>query len=312
ETKAAYEASKNEPDNLVDEKLSKLTTGYPVGHPFYAANTDESLAALSKVTLEDVKEYYTEFYGGNNSVSTFVGELDKKQIIAFLENTFGKWNSKASYAAIEPKHFEVKGATETINTPDKTNAVLLGAVNLNISRKHPDYPAVVMANDILGGGAFLSSRISNRLREKEGMSYGAGSYISVQPKYNTGTWGVYAYFNPSYKGRLDSALHQEIDKALKDGFTENELKLAIGSFKEQMKSTLGANENLAGLIQSYMLNDRTLDEYEQFQSKVNLLTIDAVNATLRKYFDKSKLITVFGGDFEKGKATEKPADKKGF
>ncbi len=312
ETKAAYEASKNEPDNLANEKLSKLTTGYPVGHPFYAANTDELLAELSKVTLEDVKEYYTEFYGGNNSVSTFVGELDKKQIISFLENTFGKWNSKASYTAIEPKYFEVKGATETINTPDKTNAILLGAVNLNISRKHPDYPAVIMANDILGGGAFLSSRIPNRLREKEGMSYGAGSYISVQPKYNTGTWGVYAYFNPSYKGRLDSALHQEIDKALKDGFTENELKLAIGSFKEQMKSTLGANENLAGLIQSYMLNDRTLDEYEQFQNKVNLLTIDAVNATLRKYFDKSKLVTVFGGDFEKGKTTEKPADKKGF
>ncbi|MCX6317202.1 MAG: pitrilysin family protein [Bacteroidetes bacterium] len=311
ETKAAYESRKNEPDNLASEKMSKLTSAYPKDHPLYAASVDETLEELAKVKLDDLKKYYADFYGGNNSVSTFIGENDKQAITDFLQNTLGKWNSKLPYAPIEKKYFESKAVTESINTPDKTNAVVFGAINVNISRKHPDYPAVVMANDMLGGGAFLSSRIPQRLREKEGMSYGAGSYIGIDPKYNTGTWGVYAYFNPLYKGRLDSAMRQEVDKALASGFSAEELKLAIGSFEEQMKSTLGVNQNLVGLVHAYMMTDRTLDEYKSFQTRVKQLTPDAVNAALRKYFDKSKLVMVYGGDFEKGK-TDKPLEKKGF
>lgn len=312
ETKAEYEANKNEPMNLAGEKLNKLISAYPKGHPFYATSTDEALEELSKVTLNDLKKYYTDFYGANNSASTFVGELDKGKIKTFLENTLGKWSSKSSYAQLVPRYFDVKGTTEVYNTPDKTNAAVLGAINVKISRKSPEYPAVVLANDMLGGGAFLSSRIPQRLREKEGMSYGAGSYLDVEPRFETGTWGLYAFFNPLYKGRLDSAMRQEIDKALKDGFTETELKLAIGSFGEQMKSLLGANENLAGLIQSYMLNNRSLDEYQAFEAGVKKLTPDAVNAALRKYFDKAKLVMVYGGDFEKGKPAGKIEEKKGF
>lgn len=312
ETKADYEANKNEPMNLAGEKLNKLISAYPKGHPFYAASTDEALEELSKVTLNDLKKYYADFYGANNSASTFVGELDKGRIKTFLENVLGKWTSKSSYTQLVTRHFDVKGTTETYNTPDKTNAAVLGAINIKISRKNPDYPAVVLANDMLGGGAFLSSRIPQRLREKEGMSYGAGSYLDVHPRFETGTWGLYAFFNPLYKGRLDSAMHQEIDKALTGGFTENEVKLAIGSFGEQMKSTLGANENLAGLIQSYLLYDRNLDEYKAFETRVKQLTPDAVNAALRKYFDKAKLVMVYGGEFEKGKPAGKIEEKKGF
>lgn len=208
-------------------------------------------------------------------------------------------------------YFETKAKTETINTPDKTNAMLLGGINLNISRKHPDYPAVIVANELLGGGAFLSSRIPQRLRENEGMSYGAGSFMNVEYKYNTGNWGLYAFFNPIYKGRLDSALHQEVDKAIKGGFTQDELSKSITSWQEQNRTTLGNNDNLAGIIRSFLQNDRDLNQFTEFENKVKALTLDAVNAALRKYFDKSKLVMVYGGDFEKGKTTN-PADKKGF
>ena len=57
------------------------------------------------------------------------------------------------FTAIAPKHFDVKGGTEAINTPDKTNAVVLGNININISETHKDYPALFMANELLGGGA---------------------------------------------------------------------------------------------------------------------------------------------------------------
>ncbi len=311
EIKSNYESGKSDPQTIASEKLGKMLSNYSKGHPFYAASTDESLEELNKVKVEDVKKFYNDFYGANNSVSSFVGELDKKQVTIFLQNTFGNWNSKENYKEVEPMFFDTKATTEVINTPDKTNAMLLGGINLNISRKHPDYPAVVMANELLGGGAFLSSRIPQRLRENEGMSYGAGSFMNVDYKYNTGNWGVYAMFNPLYKGRLDSALRQEVDKAIKGGFTQDELSKSITSWMEQNKSSLGVNENLAGIIRSFLQNDRDLIQYTEFENKIKALNTEAVNAALRKYFDKAKLVMVYGGDFEKGK-TEKPGDKKGF
>jgi zinc protease len=310
--KANYETNKSDPQTIAGEKLGKLITNYPKGHPYYAATTEEVLDELSKVKLDDVKKYYSDFYGANNSVSSFVGQLDKQKISGFLENTFGKWNSKSAYKEVEPTYFESKKTTESINTPDKTNAMLFAAINLDISRKHPDYPAVVMANELLGGGAFLSSRIPQRLRENEGMSYGAGSFLDVQYKYNTGNWGVYAFFNPLYKGRLDSALHQEIDKAIKSGFTQDELSKSIKSWEEQNRTSLGDNGNLAGIIRSFLQNDRDLLQYTEFENKVKALKLDAVNNALRKYFDKAKLVMVYGGDFEKGKPADTKTDKKGF
>ncbi|MEO5947461.1 MAG: insulinase family protein, partial [Chitinophagaceae bacterium] len=156
EYKAGYETNKREPVNAASEKLGKLLSNYPKGHPYYAGSTDESLEELAKIKLDDVKKYYKDFYGADNSISVFVGELDKKQIKSFLQNTFGNWNSKESFTEIEPKYFESKETVASINTPDKTTAIMLGGLNLNISKKNPDYPAVLMANELLGGGAFLS------------------------------------------------------------------------------------------------------------------------------------------------------------
>jgi zinc protease len=311
ETKANIEANMKDPQSIASEKLSKLTTNYPKGHPNYPSSSQEALEDLAKVKLDDVKKFYTDFYGANNSIIAFAGEIDKVQIKDFLQKSFGSWNSKASFAPIAPKYFEVKGTTETINTPDKTNAMLLGNININISEKHPDYPAMHMANELLGGGAFLNSRIPQRLRENEGMSYGAGSFMNTNYKYDVSTWGVYAMFNPLYKGRLDSALHQEIDKAIKGGFTKDELEKSKNSLMEMNRTSLGDNGYLARLLRWYMRDERPLSEFSDFENKIKALAPDAVNAALRKYFDVSKLVMVYGGDFEKGKTTS-PTDKKGF
>ena len=311
ETKASYENSKSDPQAQTFIKLSKLTSNYPKGHPLYARTTDELLEELANVKIGDLKKYYTDFYGANHSYSSFVGQLDKKELQLFLQNKFGNWTSKSPSTQIEPKYFEVKGTTATINTPDKTNAMMGGAINLKVSQKDTDYPAITMANELLGGGAFLSSRIPQRLREKEGMSYGAGSFLNAEYKYNFGSWGVYAIFNPLYKGRLDSALHQEIDKAISKGFTQDELTKSVNSLLEQNRTSLGSNDFLANEIRTYMRDERDLGDFSTFENKIKALKLDEVNAALRKYFDKSKLVMVYGGDFDKGKKTEK-TEKKAF
>jgi zinc protease len=311
DTKADYEANRNEPSAIASIRLAKLTSKYPKGHPNYASDTDEGLADLANIKLDDLKKYYADFYGANNSVSSFVGELDKKPILDFLQGTLGSWTSKMPYKEVETKYFDVPGTVENISTPDKTNAALMGNINLNISEKNTDYPAVFIANELLGGGAFLSSRIPQRLREKEGMSYGAGTYVGADYKYNAGNWGVYAFFNPLYQGRLDSALHQEITKAKTEGFTEDELKKSVGSWLEQNKTRLGVNVILANLLRNYLQDERSLDDYVTFENKIKALNLPTVNAALRKYFDEAKLTLIYAGDFQK-KTTGGDAQKKPF
>jgi zinc protease len=309
ETKAAVEANMSDPQTVASEKLGQLTTKYPKGHPAYASTSAETLEALSKVTLDDVKAFYKEFYGANQSVSAFVGELDKGVVKNFLNNTFGNWTSKASFQPIALRHFDVKGGTEAMNTPDKTNAMLLGSINIPMNEQHADFPAVFMANDLLGGGAFLASRIPQRLRENEGMSYGAGSYVTSYHRDEAMNWGVYAFFNPIYKGRLDSAIHEEIDKAISKGFTKEELQKSVNSLMEQNRTYLGLNNFLATQLRNYLRDGKDLEEFTNFEKKLSALSVEQVNAALRKYFDKSKLVMVYGGDFEKGKAD---GDKKAF
>lgn len=312
DTRADIEANMSDPQSVAGEKLNKLTTDYPKGHPNYAYSSAEALEDLAATSLDDIKSFYKDFYGANYSISTFVGELDPPVVTGFLNKAFGSWDSKMKYATIAPRYFEVKGTTETINTPDKTNAIVLGNINLKMSETDKDYAATFMANELLGGGAFLSSRIPNRLRENEGMSYGAGSFIESNYRFDLTKWGLYAIFNPQYKGRLDSAMRQEIDKAISGGFTKDELDKSRKAWLEMNKTSLGMNDFLARQLRWYIRDNRDLSDFTEFENKVKSLSLDAVNAALRKYFDKSKLVMVYSGEFDKTKQPEKPADKKGF
>lgn len=297
--KTNYETNRQDPQYVSVEKLAKLTTKYPVGHPLYASSTDENIENLLKVNLDDLKKYYNDFYGANNSLSVFVGGIDKLEVSNFLKNTFGNWNSQEAYAEIVPQYFDVKSIVESIETPDKANAVMRGNINMQLSQKDPNYVAAMIANDLLGGGTFMASRIGLRLREKEGMSYGAGSFMTADYKEKEGAWGLYAIFNPDVKNRLDSALHEEIDLAINKGFTQDELNNSIKSNLESRQTLLGVDDYLAYQIIDYMKDDRDLDDFTDFENKAKALTLNEVNSALKKYFDKSKLVMVYAGDFKK-------------
>ncbi|MBS1935749.1 MAG: insulinase family protein, partial [Bacteroidetes bacterium] len=168
-----------------------------------------------------------------------------------------------------------------------------------LKQSDPDFVALDMANEMLGGGAFLSSRIPQRLRESEGMSYGAGSYLSFNYKYPASTWGVYAIFNPLYKNRLDSALHEEIAKAIQSGFKEEEYKKSQASWLQQRKTELGFDQSLASRLASYMSQGKDLNFYADYEEMAKKTTLEQVNAALRKYISEDKITLIYAGDFEK-------------
>ena len=76
-----------------------------------------------------------------------------------------------AYKRLTAQHRAIPAFNEQLETPDKENAQFDAALRIQMSDSHPDYPAMMLANYMLGGT--ISSRVPNRIRNKEGLSYGA-------------------------------------------------------------------------------------------------------------------------------------------
>ncbi|MFT4155709.1 M16 family metallopeptidase [Parafilimonas sp.] len=298
DVKGELQANASDPQYIAYSSLNKKTLLYPKGHPYYPESIDERLADLQNISLDSLKNFYTDFYGANNGFVSFVGNIDAPAIQSFFEKNFSNFTSRQAYADIPQEYFDIKGSLETIEIPDKKNAVLAGDINIPLKETDTDFPALDIANEMLGGGAFLSSRIPQRLRESEGMSYGAGSYLSGSYKYQTSSWGVYAIFNPMYKNKLDSALKDVIGTALKTGFTQDELKKSVASWLEQRQTWLGEDQSLAWRLTDFMSDGKDLTYYTDYENKVKGLTLEQVNAALRKYISADKATLIYAGDFK--------------
>ncbi|AOW10770.1 M16 family metallopeptidase [Flavobacterium gilvum] len=299
EAKSGLESQRNEPQAVASQELVKTIALYLKTHPFYTETIDESLATLDKITIDDLKNFYATFYGGSNSIASFVGGIDKDLIKKFLSSTLDNWSPKVAYKRIPTQYFDVKSSDKTIQINDKTNAVLFGRINLNVGEKNPDYPALEMANELLGGGSFLSSRIPQRLRETEGLSYGAGSYLQANAIDPTGDWGVYAFYNPTMKDKLATALNEEIQKAISKGFTKEEFDSSLKSWLQNRQTMLGTDEFIVRQLRENIDLGKTFKDYQDFETKVKSLDVQKVNSALVKYFDPKKLVIINAGDFAK-------------
>ena len=96
---------------------------------------------------------------------------------------------------ITDPYMPIKPVDENINTPDKANAMFFASLPLQINDSHPDYAAMVIGNFMLGGG-FLNSRLATRIRQKEGLSYGVGSWFQGSSQDDSGNFGAYAIYAP--------------------------------------------------------------------------------------------------------------------
>lgn len=293
------ESSLNDPQSIAFVEVSKQTEKYSKESIFYTSTVQEQIDAYKKIKQSEIVDFYNNILGGNNGFGSVVGDLDAKTTEQILENTFGKWNSKSKYVMAQPTFFETKKLDKDFITPDKENAVAIGKISFKMNIKSPDYPAFVMANEMLGSGGFLTARIPMRLREKEGISYGAGSFIDIPVTNDAAYWLYYAFLNPTKKNAVETAAKEEISKALKDGFTAEELKSNLVSWLNERKTRLGNDVTLMALTNAYLQYGTPLDDYDTLESKVKALKVDEVNTALKKYLSLDKMTSVYAGDFNK-------------
>jgi zinc protease len=161
----------------------------------------------------------------------------------------------------------------------------------------PDYPAVMLANRIFGGT--FSSRIVHRIRDKEGLSYGVSSSFGVNAKDDGATFTMQAICAPQNLPQVDAAYREELARALKDGFTAEEVAAEKKAWLEQLVVGRSTDGSLAGTLLSRERFDRTMKFDEAMEAKIGTLTVNEVNEAFRKHLDPAALSYVRAGDFKK-------------
>ena len=295
---AQLEEQKSQPMALAQNEIQRIINPYPKDDVRYNTTFEEDIEALQKVTLDEVKIFYKEFYGASDATVTVVGDFDQKEIQAILDEELKEWHSHSGYTRMDAFTYEVEAQNTNIETPDKANAGFFAGYTFKMQDNHKDYPALMLANYIFGGGS-LSSRLADRIRQKDGLSYGEGSYMNANPYVPKTTWGAYAMYAPENVEALEKAFKEELEKAVKDGFTEQEVEDAKKGWLQQRQVSRSQDGYLTSVLNTYVEQERNMMWEEELENKVSKLSAEQVSAAFRNYIIPDKISYVKAGDFAK-------------
>ncbi len=259
---------------------------------------EEKVAAIKNLKLEDARAFYEKFYGASDATIAIVGDFGQEEVEAALNRNFGAWESPGPYERLADEFYQPEPAKVELETPDKSNAVFLAAQNLKLNEDHPDYPAMLLGNFMLGGG-FLNSRLATRIRQKEGLSYSVRSSFFADSRDETASWRTYAIYAPENAEALEKAFREEIEKACREGFTAEEVAAAKSGWIQSRQVNRAQDNALSATLNSYLDLDRTMEWDAALEAKIQALTPGQINATMAKYLDLDKMVIVKAGDFAK-------------
>ena len=298
---ASIEGSASDPQFLAVQRMSQINQFYPKGHPNYSPNIDEQIEMINEVSIESVQSFYDSFYGiSDNASLVAIGSMDAEMVKTYFEDNFSNFRCDKPYKEIENPFKQNISANENIITPDKKNAFTIGLLTLEATETDEDNAALQVAGTIFGGG-FLNSRVATRLRQQDGVSYGAGAQVSIDsdPDDKNSSLIIYAIYAPMNAEKVQIGFKEELDRFIADGITQEELNSAVNGWVQGKTVSRAKDNELSSLINNNLYFDRDMSYHAALESQVSSLTVEKVNAVIKKYFKALEQWTVVnGGDFK--------------
>jgi zinc protease len=298
-SRAQSEMMRTEPTLLAANRLSRALSPYPPADVRYVPTPEESEKRLESVTLAQVKEIYDTQLGAAAGELAIVGDFDPEPTLDRIGAVLKDWKTGVAFKRIEhmvPSDFA--GSRSNILTPDKANAVFVAGLAFPLKETDPDFAALRLGNFMLGGGT-LSSRLGNRIRQKEGLSYGVTSQLTADPLDPAARFTVNAITNPLNIDRVEKAFVEELNEFLLNGPSAAELADAKKAYLEAQKVARTSDAAIAGQIAANLRLGRTFAYTSEVEKRIAALTPEEVKAAFRKYIDPKKLAIIRAGDFKK-------------
>jgi zinc protease len=295
------EAMRNDPGALAQQALAQHFNRYPPGDWRAPQTIDETIAAVKAVSLDEVKAFHRRFYGASKAELAIVGDFDAAAIGKVAAEAFGSWQSGAPYTHVEDRNFDIAPARQNIDTPDKENGSYVARINLDLRDDDPDYPALTLAS-YLFGEAGLNSRLMQRIRQQDGLSYGGNSSLNVGALDRASSFTINAIAAPQNLARLDAAIREELARVRHHGFSAEELARAKSGLLQQRLQARAQDGGLARGWARFLFLGRSFAWSKDFEDRISALTVEQVNAAFRRAIDPAKMSVVTAGDALKIKA----------
>jgi zinc protease len=296
----SLQAQLNDPAERSRDALRKHFNIYPPGDPRYYLSLDERIDAVGKATVDDAQRFHQAFWGTSRGEIAMVGDFDDKAIEPLLRELFVGWQSKAPYAPVLNDYRDVKPARLVVDTPDKENAFYRARMNLELRDDDPDYVALLLADYAFGGGSGLANRLIDRLRQKDGLSYGAGSTLLVGSRDRAAAYQLGAIVAPQNVQRVEQAAREEIERLVKDGLTAKEVDDARNGLLQERLLNRTRDGTLAAAWTNNLDLGRSFAFSKAVEERLRALSVADVNAAVRRRLDPARFTVVIAGDAKKG------------
>ncbi len=286
-----------EPQSLAPRSVRRSLSPYAKDDVRYVMSAEEEIDMYKKVTIDEIRALHAGFLSNQAGEVSAVGDFDPDELKSLIDAQLANWKTDQPFVRVDRKpHPEVEQSLDIIETPDKANAFFFSSQQYDLRDSDPEYASLVLGNYILGGGS-LSSRLGNRVRQQEGLSYGVRSGISARARDNRVDFTLYAITNPQNRDKLMAVMIEELDKLRKDGITQEELAQAKVAYLQAARVRRSGDAALTSELLSTLFNDRTMAHYAEHDAQIEAATVESVNKAINKYIDPEKLIMAIAGDF---------------
>lgn len=287
---AGLQEAATQPESIANRAFMAALYG---DHP-YALDSDGAEDSIAQLKREDLVKFYQQFYHAKGAVIAIIGDLSREEANQIAENLTSGLPAVAGLHSIPPVALPTAAVEKRIPHPASQSHILLGY--LGTKRGDADLFPLTVGNYILGGGGFVS-RLTEEVREKRGLVYSVHSYFMPMQAFGPFQIGL-----QTKKEQAEEALkvvHATLDKFLKNGVTEEELKAAksnmIGGFPMRIDSNKKILDYLS-VIGFYKLPLNYLDEYNQ---KVAAVTAAQIKEAFSRRVKPEHFVTVIVGEVDK-------------
>ncbi|MEY5097854.1 MAG: hypothetical protein RJA36_573 [Pseudomonadota bacterium] len=291
---ADLEAALRNPALLADSQTRLRFDNFPPGHPDKPQPLEQQLAELRALGYSDVQACVADFGGLAQGRLALVGQLTPAEVRALWSRIARLPASRIGYERIvdpaAPR--QVDTTPIVVVLPEQPNASVRGTAVLPISMESADYPALRLAVEALGGNA--GSRVWRRLRESEGLAYGAGARLANDTREPRSTLVVYASAASDKAAVALASLQDEIARALKDGFSTAEIERARQVWQEARRRALSAEESYAAQLAQGLDDGRDPAWQAEYDRRMAAVTAQQATEALRRYLGAAPVVWATG------------------
>ena len=287
---AALTQAKESPRQVIDQYFHRLVFGQ---HPYGKTLLGDDNSVKS-IALTDIQAFHRSYYQPANTAIVVAGDFTASQMKQQLQQLFASWKNSAALPAVDLQANLPKPTASRVLLVDKSDATettfLIGGPG--VTQSNPDYVGISVINTVLGGR--FTSWLNDELRVNSGLTYGAGSGFD---RYSAaGLFSISSFTKTdSTEAALDLAL-KTYQKLWSQGLDQATLDSAKAYVKGQFPPKFETNAALAGLLGDMYLYGFNEDYINDFQSKVDNLTLAQSKRLIESYFPKDKLQLVLIGN----------------